>query len=88
MAEIKENIMKLKIRKKAFGRNDLKTDMIKWMKEIRENWKINSIIPIYEKGKEIICDNYRTICLSSVCFQIYTRIINGNLKKIVETKLE
>lgn len=74
---------------------------IKWMKiegrkhlckicKKRRRFKIylhyskNNLI-IYKKKKEKICNYNKTICFLSVCFEIYTRIIERKLREIVDT---
>lgn len=70
----------------------------KWLLEIiREAWRTNKmprewednlLIPIHKKGEEDMCGNYRDICLSSVVFKLYTRILERRLRTEIEGKLE
>ena len=56
--------------------------------KIPKDWENNIIIPIHKGGDQASCDNYRAICLSSVCFKVYTRIVEERLRSAIEDELD
>jgi predicted RNA-binding protein len=56
-------------------------------KSTPEDWNINVIMPIFEKGNSYDCNNHQAICLSPVVLKIYTRILEIRLREIVELEL-
>lgn len=58
-----------------------------WEKEIiPKDWKNNLILPIHNKGRHTKSENYREICLFSVGYKFYTRIIEIT-KKVYRKKM-
>lgn len=55
---------------------------------IPQDWERNIIIPLHKKGAPTEMENYRAICLSSIPFKIYTRIIERRLRNEIENKME
>lgn len=55
---------------------------------IPNDWDNNLLLPIYKKGDKTDCENYRIICLSSIVYKTYTRIIEQKIRTCIENKLE
>lgn len=51
-------------------------------------WENNVIIPSYKKGGKYYCKNNRAICLASMVFKMYTKIVDIKLRKELQYKLE
>lgn len=56
-------------------------------KEVPEDWKTQTIIPIYKKGDKTDCRNYRGITLTCTACKVYEIILEKRLREIVEEKL-
>jgi hypothetical protein len=51
-----------------------------WNKEeLREQWKVSIIVPIYKKGGKTDCSNYRGISLLSTSYKILSNILLSRL---------
>lgn len=60
-----------------------------WRKEeIPRDWEIGIIIPIYKKGDNKECKNYRGITLLSTVLKLFEQVINTRLKEMIEPTLE
>ena len=46
-------------------------------------WHKTIISPVFKKGNDLICSNYRPISLTSLLSKIYTSILNNRLKEYV-----
>ncbi|KAG8227539.1 hypothetical protein J437_LFUL008411 [Ladona fulva] len=55
---------------------------------IPDDWKTNIIVPIFKKRNNKEYKNHRPICLSSVIYKLYTRILEKKLRKVIKNKLE
>lgn len=51
---------------------------------IPENWTIGMILPLYKKGDQNDCDNYRGITLLSCLGKLFTSVLNDRLTKFSE----
>lgn len=71
------------------GKNILLTMYNKIFKEekIPKDWELGQIVPIYKKGNNKQCSNYRGITLLSVPLKIYERILENKLRKVIEPTL-
>ena len=53
-----------------------------------EEWKESIIVPVYKKGDETDCSNYRVISISSTMYKILSNILLSRLtpkeKEIIE----
>lgn len=56
--------------------------------KLPKDWENNLIVPIYKKGLQSQCENYRPICLAQTSFKIYTRILEKRLRNHIEPILE
>ena len=54
--------------------------------EVPADWTKAVIVPIHKKGNKMICSNYRGISLLSIPCKVYTRILDGRVRSITETK--
>lgn len=57
------------------------------MEEMPSEWEIGQIVPIYKKGDNKQCSNYRGIMLLSVPLKIYEQILEGRLREVIEPTL-
>jgi sorting nexin-29 len=57
------------------------------LEKIPEEWKLGIIHPIYKKGDKMQCDNYRSITLLNVAYNIFTALIYKRLSQKVEGKI-
>ena len=55
-----------------------------WNKELPEEWKESIIIPIYKKGDETDCNNYRGISLLPTTYKILSSILLSRLTPYAE----
>lgn len=59
-----------------------------WQEEIiPEDWKIGLIVPIFKKGDNKDCNNYRGITLLNTATKVFEKIIEKRLRKEVEPTL-
>jgi len=49
-----------------------------------ESWSISTIVPIYKKGDNSLCFNYRPISLTSLVSKLYTGILNNRIKQYLD----
>ena len=49
-----------------------------------ECWSISTIVPIYKKGNNSLCSNYRPISLTSLVSKLYTGILNNRIKQYLD----
>jgi len=54
------------------------------MEKLTEKWKVSIIVPVYEKGDETECNNYRGISLLSTTYKILSNILQSRLTPYVE----
>jgi hypothetical protein len=57
-------------------------------KKTVKNWEVAIVIPIFKKGNNKECKNYRGISLLSVPGKMYSRILETRLRQEMENKLE
>ena len=55
--------------------------------EVPVDWTKAVIVPIHKKGNKMICSNYRGISLLSIPCKVYTRILDGRVRRITENKV-
>ena len=55
--------------------------------EVPADWTKAVIVPIHKKGSKMICSNYRGISLLSIPCKVYTRILDGWVRSITESKV-
>jgi hypothetical protein len=55
--------------------------------QIPNEWKRSIIVPIYKKGDKRKPENYRGINLLNTCYKIFSKILNGKLKKNILLKI-
>jgi hypothetical protein len=53
--------------------------MLIWNKELPHQWKESTVIPIYKKGDNADCSNYRGITLLSTSYKILSNILLSRL---------
>lgn len=59
-----------------------------WEEEsIPQDWEIGIILPIFKKGDNKECKNYRGITLLSTVLKVYEQILNNRLKEQIEHTL-
>lgn len=59
-----------------------------WEEEkIPKDWEIGLIVPIYKKGDNKDCNNYRGITLLSTIMKLFEKIMEKRLRKEIEPKL-
>jgi Reverse transcriptase (RNA-dependent DNA polymerase)/Endonuclease-reverse transcriptase len=60
-----------------------------WREEtIPKDWEIGIVIPLFKKGDNTDCNNYRGITLLSSVLKVYERILEQRLRKIIENQLD
>lgn len=52
------------------------------MEEIPKDRCEDCIVPIYKKGKQTQCENYRAISLLNIVYKILAKIIDNGLRKV------
>lgn len=57
-------------------------------KKIPEDWEKAIILPIYKKGDNRVCTNYRGISLLSTTEKLYEKILENRLRQKIENTLE
>jgi hypothetical protein len=52
--------------------------------EIPDRWRMGIVCPIFKKGDQLTCSNYRGITLLDMVYKVFSSILNQRLKIIVE----
>ena len=52
---------------------------------IPEEWRVAKVYPIFKKGDQQDCNNYRGISILNVCYKIYASILKNRLNVIMES---
>ena len=68
---------------KAVGRT-VHSEIHKLTEELPEEWKESIILPVYEKGVETECNNFRGISLLSTTYKILSNILLSRLISYAE----
>lgn len=55
---------------------------------IPNDWEVAIILPIYKKGDNRMCENYRGISLLCVAAKLYEGILEERLRRIIDSTLE
>jgi len=59
-----------------------------WKERIPRDWKVGIVIPLFKKGDNSNCSNYRGITLLNVVLKVYDRIVEKGMREILDKQLE
>ena len=51
-------------------------------------WQTGVVVPIFKKGDQRVCSNYRGITLLSLPGKVYARVLEKRVRSIVEPQIE
>ena len=67
------------------------TNRRRWKKDSqvqKENLEVGIIKPLFKKGENSNCSNYRGITLLNVVLKVYERIVDKRVREILDKQLE
>ncbi|KAK6757401.1 hypothetical protein RB195_015306 [Necator americanus] len=79
-SEIRHAIMSVRNRR-APGPDRIKPEQLK---NLPKQWKTSKIVLLYKKGDPHDIGNYRPICLLSVIYKLFTRVIPNRIEKVLD----
>ena len=55
---------------------------------VPKEWQTGVVVPLFEKGDQSVCANYRGITLLSLPGKVYSKVLERRVRPIVEPRIE
>jgi len=64
--------------------DEIRPEMLNALRTVPVEWQTGVVVPIFKKGDQRVCSNYRGITLISLSGKVYSRVLERRLPPIVE----